>query len=219
MEPATVIPAIIPDSLESLKMHLTSLAEVTSVFQVDIVDGKFVPFVSWPYNDRSEPKAINSYIEGLKIEFDLMIQNPEVALPEWLMTNAERFVIHIESTRDLPQCIALVKDAKKKIGIALNNETSFSGIEEHIAEIDFVQCMGIAEIGKQGNSFDDRVLLRVEEIKKAYPGLEITVDGSINVETIERVHEAGATRLVSGSAILESDSPIGTYNELLKRVS
>jgi len=157
---------------------------------------------------------INEHIEGLEIEFDLMIREPEKTLGEWLSTSAERFIIHIESTMHIERCVDMIKTTGKKAGLALNNDTDLRNIESLISKIDFMQCMGIAEIGKQGNSFDERVLDRVKGLREKYPQLEISVDGSVNKDTIERVHATGATRLVSGSAIFGAKSPADAFCEL-----
>jgi ribulose-phosphate 3-epimerase len=218
-KPGSVIPAIIPESLEDLSKHILALKETTDAFQVDIVDGIFVPHVSWPYKDDSPIKDIRENIEGLNIELDLMIREPERTLPEWLKTGVDRFVIHIEGTNDVSHCISLVTQAGKKVGIALNNDEPVALIESYIPNIDFVQCMGIAEIGKQGQEFDERVLAHIEALAEKYPELEVAVDGGVSEDTIKKLYKAGASRLVSGSAIIQADSPVAAYNALLKQVS
>ena len=65
--------------------------------------------------------------------------------------------------------------------------------------------MGIDKIGFQGQPFDERVLENVRKIRKAHPEMPISIDGSVNFDTAKSLVDAGATRLVSGSAILEAD--------------
>ena len=105
------------------------------------------------------------------------------------------------------------------MGIALNNDTDLSVLDPLMHHLDYVQCRGIAEIGRQGNSFDERVLDRVATLRGKYPELTISVDGSVNEETIKQLAEAGANRLVSGSAIIKSDDPAAAYQKLHELVN
>ena len=66
---------------------------------------------------------------------------------------------------------------------------------------DFVQVMGIAEIGYQGEPFAEAALGRIRELRQAFPDLVMSVDGGVSSDTIVRLVEAGAQRFVSGSAI------------------
>ena len=67
--------------------------------------------------------------------------------------------------------------------------------------------MGIARIGYQGEQFDERVIDRIKEFKKAYPYSIVSVDGGVNKESAPLLKEAGVDRLVIGSAIFNSGSP------------
>ena len=70
--------------------------------------------------------------------------------------------------------------------------------------VDFVQCMGIANIGFQGEEFDERVLNQIKELRSQYKELIISVDGSVNEITAPLLVKAGANRLVIGSAVMNS---------------
>ncbi len=214
-----IVPAIIPASLESLRKQVGLLSGVTNDFQIDIVDGVFVPFMSWPIFNGDEPQSINGSISDFEIEFDLMIKNPENTIDDWLLTTASRFVIHIESTDDVALCIERIKNAGRKVGLSLNNDTNISEIESYMKSIDFIQCMGIAEIGRQGNGFDERVLDRVVMIKEKYPDLEVSVDGSVNFDTIKRLKNVGVDRFISGSAILYASNPVEAFSKLTSIIS
>lgn len=214
-----VVPAIIPQSSVHLRESLESLREVTNTFQVDIVDGDFVPFTSWPYHEGETIEDGAHIYEGYDIELDLMVRNPELTLKKWLSTGVKRVVIHVESTDDVPGCIAILKEERKTVGLSLLNDTDLAVLDPYLHDIDFVQCMGIKEIGMQGNTFDERVLERIRAIKSAHPELEVSVDGSVNQETITMIAKAGATRLVSGSAIYRTDNPVAAFNTLSALVS
>ena len=227
MPESRIIPAIIPQSLEHLGEAIATLRGVAHEIQIDIVDGLFVPFTSWPYADETaDQKDIASRISllenivpsGIACEFDLMIARPLETLPAWLALRPARIVLHIESVADdaeTMQTIKVVHDAGSKAILASGNDMALERLLALAASVDGVQCMGIAEIGRQGNPFDTRVLDRIAAIREAYPLLSISVDGSVNTETIPLLKEAGANRFVAGSSIFNSADPASAYTQLL----
>ena len=106
-----------------------------------------------------------------------------------------------------------------ELGLAINTTTSIDVLAPYCHRIDFVQCMGIARIGFQGEPFDERVLDQVRVARSTRPDMPISVDGAVNMETAKRLVETGATRLVSGSAILEADDFTQAIAEMKNLVS
>lgn len=219
-----IVPAVIPQSREHLDHSLDAVSGFAREVQVDIVDGNFVPFMSWPMRAGEWDEVDTLISEGgmgdeQLLEIDLMILHPEETLTEWMALGFTRFVIHVESTHKIPDIIRQLKSEEKVVGLSLDNGTELAEIEPYIGDIDFVQCMGIAEIGKQGNPFDERVLNRVTILKEQYPELEVSVDGSVNIDTIGRLNDVGVDRFISGSAIYGVSDPETAYRELAKRIA
>ncbi|MBI3634299.1 MAG: hypothetical protein HY228_01620 [Candidatus Yonathbacteria bacterium] len=206
-----IIPAIMPKNYDDLVGKVGLFAGVAPLVQLDIMDGKFVPNRTWPYNpgDQHFVKIIKEE-EGMPeweiidFEVDLMIQNPEEVVGQWVLAGAERIIVHIEGVNDFEKIRKAVPQGAVKFGLALNPSTPLSSIEPYLDRIDFVQCMGIAKIGFQGESFDSRVLEQIRSVRNIRPDMPISVDGSVNSETAGILVKAGATRLVAGSAILKS---------------
>ena len=226
-----IVPAIIPKSLSDLTDHLERVKGLVPVVQVDIVDGKFVPSVGWPYTKGGEKEFQQiikeeegfPYWQELDIEVDLMVQNPEEVVEDWMHAGVTRIVVHIESTKNFNNIVrdlnAHVTRSEEdminvvSLGIAFNTTTSIDTIEPYLSDVDFVQCMGIAKIGYQGQPFDERVLDQISELRERHPELIISVDGSVNLETAADLASAGASRLVSGSALFESEDIEATLEE------
>jgi ribulose-phosphate 3-epimerase len=93
-------------------------------------------------------------------------------------------------------------------------EEDISIIGEFIEEADFVQQMGIENIGHQGEEMSERVLSNISTLRSMYPQLIISVDGGVNLETAERLISLGVDRLVSGSYILNSENPKNSFDSL-----
>lgn len=76
----TIIPAVIPQSEAHLKDTLTTLAQFSKEVQVDIVDGVFVPGISWPYSEDGNLQPLSQFTETMDIEIDLMVKDPELVM-------------------------------------------------------------------------------------------------------------------------------------------
>lgn len=207
-----IIPAIMPRDYEDLVERTRMFVGIVPFIQLDIMDGKFVPNRTWPHHPNDEHfKHIEKEEEGMPdwdlidFEVDLMIENPELWVPRWVSAGVRRIIVHVESMKDFDAIRAAVPVGIIELGLAIDLDTHFAVIEPYLDQIDFIQCMGIKKIGFQGQPFDERVIERVCRLHERLPEMPISVDGGVNFETARSLADAGATRLVSGSAILESD--------------
>ncbi len=209
-----IIPAIMPKHYDDLVEKMGLFAGVVPLVQLDIMDNKFVKARTWPYNPGdtqfekfalivAEEEGMPEW-EYLEFEVDLMIENPETAVLKWVTAGAQRIIVHVESMTDFEIIRKAVPEGLIELGLAINTTTPLSALDPYLDRIDFVQCMGIAKIGFQSEAFDERVLEHVRALRALRPEMPISIDGAVNFETAKRLVEAGATRLVSGSAILKS---------------
>lgn len=213
-----IVPAILPTSHEDLEEKLTQLYNLVDSVQIDIVDGRFISPASWPYaagthlfNGLARNDGMFSYLGKMHFEMDLMVADPEMVTGIWIDAGAERITLHAESTQYLPKAITdlEVKYGHSKgfapsllsMGLAINLTTELSMIEPYLDHTDYVQFMGIATIGRQGEPFDDRVLRKIAAFKRKYAGIPIQVDGGVSLETAPLLMKAGVDRLVVGSAL------------------
>lgn len=215
-----IIPAIMPKNYEDLSEKMGLFAGVVPLVQLDIMDGKFVPARTWPYPKDARFDALLAEDEGMPewetsdFEVDLMVENPEDVVQKWVAVGARRVIVHVESMSDFDAIRDAVPTDFVELGIALNTTTPILSIESYLDQVDFVQCMGIEHIGFQGEAFDERVLEHIRVVRALYPEMPISVDGAVNFETAKRLVDAGATRLVSGSAILQSADVSNAVEEL-----
>jgi ribulose-phosphate 3-epimerase len=224
-----VIPAILPKDLDDLRDKMAQVSGLTPLVQIDVCDGKFVPSKSWPYvkGGMEEFEAIKAEEEGfpfwdsLDFEVDLMVRHPEEVVHDWVMAGAKRLVLHIESAPNILETIENLRGeygtAKDEafgleIGVALDIQTPNQEVYEILdmidqegdSVIDFVQFMGIDNVGFQGQEFNDQVLEKISDLRDLYPNIHISVDGGVSFDNAADLISAGATRLVSGSAIFET---------------
>lgn len=223
-----VIPAILVDNFIELKERLARVANLVRTVQIDICDGKFVSTTSWPMgaNNAESVESILNEEDGLPFwdsvdfEFDLMVANAHLQFEFFTRLGAKRLVFHLEAEGDIDQFneflegIDMYTRENIDIGVAINTTTSLEKLKNIIGNIDFVQCMGIEKIGHQGEPFDQRVLDQIKTLRAEYPELIISVDGSVNETTAPILVEAGANRLVVGSALMNNYDVRGIIKEL-----
>lgn len=207
-----IVPATLPQSFEDLEDKIGLVRSLVKIVQIDICDGHYTPYPTWPYRKPDANfEAIQKEEQGLpfwedvNFEIDLMVIRPEELLEEWVQTGATRIIIHADSTEKLGECIDNLY-GRVEIGIAVNITTDLEKVAPYIEKINFIQCMGIAQIGKQGEPFDPRVLEVIRTVKEKFPGLLVHVDGGVNHESAQSLSEAGVDQLVIGSAIYTAEN-------------
>ena len=219
-----IIPAILAKDFKDLEDHVTRVKGLVPLVQVDICDGQFTPSPSWPYkkDDKNFFAIMHEdsgmpFWEEVEYEFDLMVNRPEDAVLDYVAAGATRIVIHVESKGDIAGAIEKLL-GKVEIGLALNIDTPLDILERHKDKIvdctiKYVQLMGIDNVGFQGQAFDEKVIGKVKEVKKKYSELAIQIDGAVSLNTAPLLRGAGASRLIIGSAIFESENVVEAIEE------
>ncbi len=98
--------------------------------------------------------------------------------------------------------------------MAVRNDTPPQELYPYLSDIDFVQVMGIKNIGVQGEPFDTETLETVAKIRALSPSLEIAVDGGVNKHTMPQLLQSGVNRFAPGSAITREANQKDAYSEL-----
>ncbi len=222
-----IVPAILPEHVANIRNQVAAVLGKTRFVQIDMVDGVFAPNATWPYNgeDTSFIEALEAekegmpYWEEMNFELDLMVKNAHDHLDYFYKFGPARIVLHAEAEGDEEDFANFVEAIdpyirdNTEIGVAFNLDSDIDAYRHILKEVDFVQCMGIAEIGMQGQEFDERVYSQIKKVADAFPGLPIAVDGGVGLDNAENLIAVGATRLIVGSAIWKSDSPLETLRE------
>jgi len=200
-----IVPAVIPHSEEDLQKEVDRLL-FSREFHLDLVDGAFVPTTSWPFQPVGDPQAVKRALDQFTLEVDLMVAQPLPTAQNWLAAGADMLVFHLE-TVSIDAFRGFLDTTDISVGVSCHGETTTEQLKEYAALADYVQVMGINEIGAQGQAFHEPVLERIAELKRSFPEKMISVDGSVNADTIVRLRDAGADRFVCGSAIVFEDDP------------
>lgn len=217
-----VSPAVLPSSHKDLeeKLSLFSTFPHISHVQIDVVDGRFAFPPSWPYTGPVEFKSLIRsgymlpFLERVTYEIDLMCEDAHQAADSWLRLGATHLTFHVESVPDFSEFLPRVRNYYGDVvsfGLALNLDTDIAHVEQNIDMIDYVQFMGIAKIGVQGQPFEPRVYERIRAFHRRYPHIQIQVDGGVTLKNAKQLLVSGVSRLVVGSAILKAEDPVRAF--------
>lgn len=227
---AEIIPAILAKDYEDLKNKISLIRGHVSVAQIDICDGIFTTSMTWPYSAPSQAtdehfKGILNEQEGLPFwedvdfELDLMVVDAVSNFDIYIKLGARRIIFHLEAVGDLEEfknflegIDTYVRDTIE-LGVAINPATPIEKIFPLANNIDFVQFMGSDDIGHSGVKLDENVYEKIKNLREKYHDLPIAIDIGVNSETAPILIEAGATKLVIGSAIFNSSDIIGAIEE------
>jgi len=228
-----ITPAILEKDLSAIEEKLILVQGGASCVQIDVVDGIFASSRSWPYTSREtqeEFKRIAAGDEGLPLwsdfdfEADLMVSHPEKVVQEWISAGVARVVVHMGS-EGAREALDACKPWRQEnapfpvlTGIALPSSASAEDLGAFDGLFDFVQVMGIEEIGHQGKPFDRRSLALLEGVRALYPSIPLQVDGGVSRENVQDIVSAGASRLIIGSTIFGSEDPRGELEKIKKEV-
>ncbi len=224
---SVIIPAIVPESHDDLKKKLLQLQGIADHVQVDVVDGVAAGPAAWPFSTHGTAEAIADALGSmgtLHVEADLMVEDTQAAIRPWVDAGANRIVLHSERVHALPKLLseihtryghdAAFMPAILSIGLAIHAATDTSLVEPFLSQVDYVQFMGIASIGKQGEPFDPRVVPKIRAFKKKYPKMPVQVDGGVSRDTAPALLALGVDRLVVGSALWKAPDLGAAFREL-----
>jgi len=218
---AEIIPAILPKNYEDLKDRVALVRGLAPLAQIDICDGAYVKNKTWPFTGGNEldahfMKILNEeegmpFWEDIDFELDLMTMDAVENFDIYTKLGPKRIVFHQGAVGDMGEFKNFLEGIDMyirdsiEIGVALELDFMVEDFLPIANFVDFVQVMGIGRIGFQGEEFDDRCLVYVKTLKEKFPDLTVSVDGGVDFNTAPKILDAGADRLVVGSAIFNKN--------------
>ncbi len=207
-----IIPAIIPKNLNLVRETLGKVLSLVKKVQIDVVDGNYAPVKTWPFNGSQfeEIRKIVAgeekfpYIEDFILEIDMLVLHPIEYLSDFISLGAKSFIIHIDSTDHVEECLKTIKDANCQVGLGIKPSGDISLLESFLPEIDFVQFMGNDRVGYSGVNLDENVLDKIENFHQRHFSMPIQIDIGVNEITIPKLKEAGVSSFISGSSVFDA---------------
>ena len=201
-----IIPAILEKDITEIQKKLDLVKDVAELVQVDIADGKFVD------NTTIKLEELKSIKTDLHLEIHLMVENPREYFQTCQELGAYRVFWHYEADSDIDGAVAFARTFSFKKGLVLNQESAIAKLQRSCQCLDGVMLMGIVP-GKQGQAFIPATVERVRKLREVFSG-SISVDGGVSEQNIKALIAAGATDLVTGSALFGASDVAAQFHKL-----
>jgi ribulose-phosphate 3-epimerase len=209
-----IAPSILSADFSRLGDEVRAVAAAGADYiHVDVMDGHFVP------NITIGPLVVEAVrkVTDLPLDVHLMIEQPDLYIPEFARAGADIIVVHAEATNHLHRTVQLIKSFGKKAGVSLNPATTLHSLDYILEELDLVLLMTVNP-GFGGQSFIEACLPKIQSLRgmldKRGLEAELEVDGGVKTDNIERISHAGADVFVAGSAVFGSGDYAATIAEL-----
>ena len=213
-------PSILSADFCNLGAQVKTVEETNTEFlHIDIMDGSFVPNISFGFPVIKALRKISKMI----FDVHLMIENPSKYIDEFVNCGADIITFHYEAERHIDRTVNYIKNKGCKVGIALNPATPVSVLKNILPSLDMVLIMSVNP-GFGGQSFIEYSIDKIQEVKNLAKKLNkqnllIEVDGGVDTHNIKSIVEAGANVLVAGSAVFRENKikeNINALNEALR---
>jgi len=195
-----ITPAILTDKIEFFELELEKLNDFYSC-DIDLIKPPYV-------NNRSVglvevlPILLKSRISS--IGFHLMEFQPMEDVHLILNSKLNFVRIYLQQETEISEFIELTLPTEYTKGVSIEINSSLKSIEFY-NRFKEVQFMSI-EIGKQGNTFQDKVFEKIKKLREmGYLG-RISIDGSVNLDTAIEIRKNKIDRVSVGSYFSRSEN-------------
>jgi ribulose-phosphate 3-epimerase len=185
---------------------------------VDCMDGHFVP------NLTIGPPVVKALKKETKLPLDvhLMIEKPEQLIEAFVAAGADYLTVHVEASVHLHRTIERIRELGAKPGVSLNPGTPLSTLDEILPYVDLVLVMSVNP-GFGGQRFIPTSTEKIAKLRQTLEArhlwpIEIEVDGGITPKTLPEVAAAGASVVVAGAAVFNSQASVADNIAALRSV-
>ncbi len=204
-----LIPALLAKSASEAQQKLAAILPLSPIFQLDVMDGQFVPNQTW-----YDAQAFATFNSHLHVELHLMVNDPERVILDWINTpNLKRVLWHIEIPVDHQVLFDLCRHHKLECGLALSPKTPVSSLSPFLDQLDEVLLLGV-EPGWSGQALIPSTLEKIQAIKQLNSNLLVGFDGGVDEHSIPELVKKGVDRLYTASAMFKHADPAQAFRQL-----
>ena len=199
-----ISPSLLSANFANLQKDLDELKKSKIKYiHLDIMDGKFVPNISFGFPIIKKIRKDNDFI----FDTHLMIDDPIRYIDDFKKSGSDIITIHYEACSNLDETIDKIKSSGLKVGLSFKPKTDINKIIPYLKKIDLCLVMSV-EPGFGGQSFMEDSIEKIKKIKAFIDENNLSclveVDGGIKDYNLKKVIDAGADLVVSGSDIFSN---------------
>lgn len=181
-------------------------ASAADWIHVDVMDGVFVPNISFGLPVVAAMKRYSTK----PLDVHLMMVQPERYLKHFRDAGADHISVHVEACTHLHIAVQEIHKLGAKAGVAINPGTAVSALEDIIRDIEIV-CFMSVNPGWGGQDFIETSIEKIGRVKELIlrtgSKAVIEIDGGVKLDNAQRIFNAGADVLVSGSGVFGQPDP------------
>ena len=206
-----IVPSLLAADFAAIGEAVARVEPVTDWVSVDVMDGHFVPNLSFG------PDVVRAVRARTRIAMDahLMVERPSAFARAFADAGADVVIAHVE-TADDPEAF-LQALSGRAAGLALKPGTPAERLLPFLPRIDLALVMTV-EPGFGGQAFLPAMLDKIRALREAIDRSGrptwLMVDGGINPQTVAAAAQAGANALVAGNAVFKAKDPAAAVREL-----
>ena len=199
-----ITPSILNADFSRLNEEIDSIAAVSDLLHLDVMDDVFVPNFTFDFEAAS--KIIKE--SSLAVDAHLMVADVDLIAVQYAELGCASVTIHAEATTNIPQTLKNIRRAGARSSLGIKPNTQIEQYTEFIDDLDMFLIMTV-EPGFGGQKFMENMMEKVRTTRKMIGDRPIwlQVDGGISLQTIEMALEAGADTFVVGSAVFNAPDP------------
>ena len=201
-----IAPSMLSADFLHLEKDVEMVNEYADIFHLDIMDGTFVPNISYGF---PVVEAIAS-IARKPLDVHLMIVNPENYIERFAKLGTQMLSFHLNATDNPAEALRTIRSLGMKAGLVINPDIPVESLYPYLHLCDYVLLMSVFA-GFGGQKFIEDTYGRIRTLKAEIirQGLDISieVDGGVSQANSQALIEAGAEILVAGSAVFKAENP------------
>jgi ribulose-phosphate 3-epimerase len=199
-----ITPSILNADFSRLNEEIDSIAKVSDLLHLDVMDNVFVPNFTFDFEAAS--KIISE--SSLAVDAHLMVADVDLIAVQYAELGCASVTIHAEATENIPQTLKNIRGAGSRSSLGIKPNTQIEQYADCIDLVDMFLIMTV-EPGFGGQKFMENMMDKVRKTRTMIGDRPIwlQVDGGISMQTIEMALEAGADTFVVGSAVFNAPNP------------
>jgi ribulose-phosphate 3-epimerase len=208
-----ITPSILNADFSRLNDEIDSIAAVSDLLHLDVMDDVFVPNFTFDFEAASTIISESS----LAVDAHLMVADVDLIAVQYAELGCASVTIHVEATQNIPQTLKNIRKAGSRSSLGIKPNTQIEDYAEYLDLVDMFLIMTV-EPGFGGQKFMENMMEKVRKTRTIIGDRPIwlQVDGGISMQTIETALEAGADTFVVGSAVFNAPDPAQMVVDLRK---